>query len=218
MISPFFSKRRLVAIAAALFVVAACSSTPPDELFQQLEARLLAAETVNIVFHVTAEGAVTADLRGNLTMSRGGEIALSADGEFAGEPVALRLTAEGERYTYGNATQRTLAVRPAALEDALAIGFMRMGVLHNLAQLAEGAPPDHAAGGIGEWVVVDEFTAVRLPQPGLSFAITVAGEPAGTAVFNLDANGLPLERRQMVQFPTGEMYVVEQYSDVTIMP
>lgn len=151
-------------------------------------------------------------------MAPSGDTSLSADGEFAGEPVTLRLTAAGERYTYGNATQRTLAARPDGLEDALAIGFMRMGILHNLAQLAEAAPPDHAAGGVGEWVVVDDFAAVRLPEPGMAFAITVAGEPAGTAVLNLDANGLPLDRRQTVQLPRGEMRVVEQYSDVTIVP
>jgi len=215
--SPAFSTRRPVVIAAVALVVVACT-TPPDELFQQFEMRLLAAQTVNIAFHVTAEGAVTADLSGSLTMIPSGETSLSADGEFAGEPVTLRLTAEGERYTYGNTTQRTLAMRPAELEDALAIGFMRMGVLHNLARLVEAEPPDHAAGGVGAWVVVDDFAGVRLPQPGLAFAITVAGEPAGTAVLDLDANGLPLDRRQTVQLPSGEMRVVEQYSDVTIMP
>ena len=130
----------------------------------------------------------------------------------------LALVTDGDRYTYGNTTRRTLAIRPSGLSRALLIGFTRMGILHNLALLTEEAPPDHADGGVAEWVTVDEFEAVRLPQPGIAFAISVAGEPAGTASLDLDADGLPLARRQTVQFPTGEMHVTETYSSVSIEP
>jgi len=54
-------------------------------------------------------------------------------------------------------------------------------------------------------------------QP-LSFAITVAGEPAGHAVLEIGPGGLPLERRQTVLFPSGEMRVVERYFSMSISP
>jgi hypothetical protein len=210
---------RICACAAAVSAAAlalGCRPTPPDDVFAELESRLLTAGSVNIDFHVTAEGVVTADLDGNLALMPDGSVALSADGTFAGEPATLRLASQGQRYTYGNATRRTLAPRPAELQRALLIGFTRMGILHNLARLSEEQPPDHADGGVGEWVVVEDFEAVRLPEPGIAFAIVVAGEPAGTAVLNFDMNGLPLERTQTVQFPSGEMRVTETYPFMTI--
>lgn len=201
--------------AAACVLVLGCSPAPED-VFADIESRLLAAGNVNIEFRVAAEGVVTADLEGNLALMPDGSVTLTADGTFAGEPAALRLTSQGQRYTYGNSMRRTLAPRPAELQRALLVGFMRMGILHNLARLSEEQPPDHADGGVNEWVVVDDFEAVRLPEPGIAFAIVVDGEPAGTAVLNLDPTGLPFERHQTVQFPNGEMRVTETYPFMTI--
>jgi hypothetical protein len=73
-------------------------------------------------------------------------------------------------------------------------------------------------GGVRQWVEVSDFslgeggaddTASSLT---ISFAITVAGEPAGTAMLSFDEEtGLPLRREQTVKFETGAMTVVEVY-------
>jgi hypothetical protein len=52
----------------------------------------------------------------------------------------------------------------------------------------------------------------------VTFALTVDGEPSGTATLEIDRNGYPAVRRQTVEFPTGEMKVVERYTDVLIEP
>jgi hypothetical protein len=89
--------------------------------------------------------------------------------------------------------------------------------------LTAGAPPDRADGGVKELVTVDQFAqleaeAVTDGAASISFALTVAGVPSGTAELDITADGLLAERRQKVQFPEGEMRVVETYSSVLIDP
>ncbi|HED64544.1 MAG TPA: hypothetical protein ENJ09_03210 [Planctomycetes bacterium] len=52
----------------------------------------------------------------------------------------------------------------------------------------------------------------------LTFDLSVAGRPAGTATLKLGLLGDPLRRRQTVHFPSGDMRVVEEYSAVSIRP
>jgi len=203
-------------LTAACIGIGACApAVPPADSFAALEARLLAADTVRIAFEATADGSVTAALSGELAIDRDAVVTLTATGEFGGEPATLRLRADGERYTYGNAAELTMNRRPDGLVEALVIGFTRMGILHNLALLTSAAPPDHADGGVRDWVSVGAF---RRDADAIGFDLTVAGEPAGTATLVLDANGLPVERRQAVPFPEGEMRVVETYRSVTVLP
>ena len=103
------------------------------------------------------------------------------------------------------------------------IGLTRQGLLHNLAMLTAGRPPDHADGGVAEWVEVVE------PQLGppevfgegqarpLEFAITVSDQPVGHATLWLDDRGLPIERRQVVNFPEGQMRVTERYTEFVVV-
>lgn len=189
--------------------------TPPEEppaRYASVEQRLLDAESVSLAFHVTSEGAFAADLEGTLHTSAD-RTELIATGTFGGGPVDVGLQADGTGYRFGSATAPTNAPRPAALEEALLVGLMRMGVLHNLAMLTAGQGADHAEGGVREWVVVDGF-ADAATGDGVRFDITVAGIPSGSATLLLDERGLPRERTQVVQFPSGEMRVVERYTRV----
>ena len=95
---------------------------------------------------------------------------------------------------------------------------MRMGTLHNLAMLAGGAPPDHATGGVTEWVqavdaefVVDEHAGTR----AVDLRLVVAGQPSGEVTMDFGAAGrFPIRRRQTVRFPEGPMHVTESYEVV----
>jgi len=209
-------ERAALILAAACIGLGACApAVPPGESFAALEARLAAADTVRIAFEATAEGSVTAALSGALAIDRDAVVTLAAMGTFDGEPATLRLRADTERYTYGNAAELTMNRRPDGLVEALVIGFTRMGILHNLAMLTRGAPPDHVDGGARDWVSVAAF---RRDADAIGFDLTVAGEPAGSATLVLDDDGLPVERRQTVPFPEGEMRVVETYRSVTVIP
>lgn len=186
--------------------------------FTALEDRLLNADTVRFDFQVSAEGVFEADLRGVLDIGQAHRVRLTASGHFNGQPVDLLLRSEGEEVEFGNKTNRTVAARPTHLKEALLIGLTRMGILHNLARLTGASAPDHADGGVREWVTVGSFSAGATDADVLSFELTVAGQPAGSASLEIDSRGWPLLRRQTVQFPSGEMRVVERYSAVTIEP
>lgn len=177
-----------------------------------------------IRFDIEAEGAVQARFVGELR-SVGDTMSLRANGSFDGKPVELSLTADGQRLKGKGGTGQLDVQQPAALEEAVVIGLLRMGILHNLAVLMGARPPDHADGGVGEWVVAEDVVAgasvgptepteaARRESPSaMSFGIVVAGRRAGDATLWWDpASKLPLERHQVVRFPGGEMRVRETY-------
>lgn len=196
----------------------ASSSVGPADVFSALEDRLLNAVIVRFDFHVNAQGAFEADLRGALNIGPEKQVQLTASGHFGGQPVDLLLRSEGEEFEFGNQTNRPIAARPAYLEEALLIGLTRMGILHNLARLTSASAPDHADGGVREWVTVGSFAAGSGNSDTLSFDLTVAGQPAGSASLEIDSQGRPIVRQQTVQFPSGDMRVVERYSAFTIDP
>jgi hypothetical protein len=93
-----------------------------------------------------------------------------------------------------------------------------MGILHNLARLTAGAPPDHAEGGLRAWAVVDSFMEAPANRSANLLYIGVDGQRAATALLLSDRHANPMERRQTVHFPGGQMQVTERYSSVEIGP
>lgn len=162
-------------------------------------------------FSVTATGAVAVDLEGELEL--GPCCGLIAEGDFAGQPYALALRATGDHLQAHSGDDLLFeGPVPGELSHALRIGLTRMGVLHNVAMLVGGAPPDHADGGVEDWVRTSEHKHVeRDGQPGIAFDLTVAGQPSGHATLWLDDRGWPASREQSVDFPEGTMKVVEVY-------
>lgn len=179
-----------------------------------LEARLLAATALDLRFKVHADGAFTASLEGTLRLE-GSQVELEAGGTFGDAAAALSLVADGTVMQGGNSGRQFRQTQPGALLDALLIGWTRMGVLHNLARLTGALAPDHASGGVREWVEARNIRAALPAQPGrtgIQFEVHVDGTHAGDATFWLDAvTGLPVERLQVVRFPGGEMRVREEY-------
>lgn len=218
---------------STLLTLLACGTEPPPEdapetmgpgaVFSALEERLVRARRVQIQFHVVAQGAVEADLEGRLTVNRNGATLLEAEGGFAGDSVGLFLATDGETFEFGARPDLERGPTPAHLNEALFIGFTRMGILHNLARLVGDAPPDGAEGGVRDWVIVDSISAgVAGENTGesgaLTFSMIVGGTPVGTASLTIGEDGLPKVRRQTVRFPNGEMHVVETYFAVVIDP
>lgn len=185
--------------------------------FSAVEGRLLSARQVTLDFEVTAEGAAEIQVAGRLEWADGA-LRVEAEGAFGGRPVELVLETldPAARYRYGVRGSAVEADTPPELWPAVVVGLTRMGILHNLARLTGGAAPDHADGGVEEFVQVDDVA--RDEEGHLAFDILVGGQESGSATLRLDESGLPAVRRQNVAFPTGEMRVVERYTRVTVTP
>lgn len=193
--------------------------SPADagQVFANLEARLLAAQQVRVEMKISAEGAVEAAYQGTLVID-GKQLHLDQTGHFMEQPSHLKVTAEKEAFQYGHAGKLQAATRPKYLEEALWIGLTRMGLLHNLAMLHSGSGPDHADGGVKDWVrahnfqFLEEKTVEDRRMMRIQFDLEVSKIPVGQATVWLDAKtGLPYLREQVVQFPEGEMVVREQF-------
>ena len=193
----------------------------PVDVYLALENRLLDVIVMRMDFHVTAEGAFQADIRGSLEIETGGRASLTGTGTFGPDSVDLFLRTEEAGLVFGNGASRKTRPNPSYLNESITIGLTRMGILHNLARLTGSEAPDHADGGALDWVVVGNLrtdtTQIGETYP-ITFDLTVDGEPSGTATLEIDREGYPVVRRQTVAFPDGEMRVVERYENVSIDP
>jgi hypothetical protein len=228
-VETFTTRARIVAPFLAfpitLLVIASCASPQPrpgtepqsaDSALTQLEERLLNAPTIRLRYRVHAAGAFAADITGDLLLRQADIVELTASGTFGGSPVQLHLNASEGRMKGGSAQQSFDEPAPEHLRDALVIGLTRMGIMHNLARLVSGRPPDRADGTVREWVVPRDVTWLGVPDGNVSpggfrFAIEVAGTRTAEADLRLNAEGWPQRRTQTVRFPGGEMQVTEEY-------
>jgi len=209
----------------------------PEAAFTALQERLLAARSIELAVEVESSQPYPSLLTGTLTLRSGNQLELAVDGKFTDQSVNLRLKSAGGRLVGGPHGQgdKTIDQRtPPALGEAVVIGLMGMGLLHNLALLSSGMPPDHAAGGAASWVVTSEHTwdtgrdatidgrATR----ALGFQISVEGQNVGDATLWLDAaTGLPVKREVRVHFSgesdgsaSGTMRVSETYLKFEVSP
>jgi SAM-dependent methyltransferase len=149
------------------------------ESLAQAEEQFLRAEGQRVEFEVSADGAFTAALHGQVSLGDGNALLLEASGVFGGDSVSVWLDASEELMSWGNRENRSERMRPPGLRDAVVVGFVRMGVLHNLARLVTGAPPDRMDGDVRSWVEAEDPEWVsrdpEVGEAGLSFGIQVEG-------------------------------------------
>lgn len=212
----------LLALIVSLPVAAAPTAA---QTFAALEAQLLDARIVRVNSIISASGALTVNLNGRSEISAGGHAALVHTGTFAGRGMTLELRSDGRQLTLARDDETVQVASGRESNRALLIGLTRMGLLHNLAQLSSLKGPDHAEGGVSEWVTVRNVRYLSAkksqalgPSPvALAFDIRVAGKPAASAVLWLDEDTrLPLKREQRVHFTGGSMTVTEIYSGFVI--
>lgn len=209
------------ALGLLLMGCAARPPWPPDaaDALAAVEARMLAAPTARVDYRITSEGAFTADLTGTLGLGMRGRTLLVANGTFGGAEQRLLLVAEDG--TMRGTRADSLAFegpQPAALREALLLGLTRMGLLHNLARLTAGQPPDRAEEGIEGWIEPHSAAWGTVDQidgrdaKALRFTLRVSGTDAADVTLWLDTEtGWPLGRDQTVAFPGGTMSVAERY-------
>jgi hypothetical protein len=195
--------------------IATAEPEPPrdaGEAFADLETRLLSAQTLRVTFEITAEGANTANLRGVLELSADGRARIDARGSFAGESGEIQFTSDSRTMKGRRGAKRFELPTGKALQESIVLGMTRMGLLHNLAVLWGGRPPEHADGGVREWVMAIDLTDASTDSAkALGFRVAVQGTPMGETTLELDSAGWPTQRTQTVHFPNGDMKVVERY-------
>jgi hypothetical protein len=209
----------------------------PQAAFVALEQRLLAATSIDIAVEVESGAPYVSLLTGTLALGSANQLTLSIDGQFKGEPVHLRLRSNAGRLVggpHGDGDATVDLPTPAKLTEAVIVGMLGMGLLHNLALISFGMPPDHAAGGAAQWVVTSahtwdtgrDATIGGAAGRALSFEISVEGHAVGDATLWLDAaTGLPLKREVNVHFSgegeggaSGTMHVSETYLKFEVKP
>ncbi len=195
--------------------IAAAFSAADEGPVAELEAKLLNAPQVILAFEVTASGAVAADLKGSLMLKGNQEASLLVAGSFAGQAIDLMLLNSDTELQLGPVDSPVSVETPDSLRESIIIGLTRMGVLHNIARLISGSPPDHSEGGVQEWVTTE--SAIKSTDGrSLSFNIVVDGQPSGAATLRLDPFGMVVKREQTVEFPEGVMIVTENYSNIQV--
>ena len=215
---------RLQPCLAAIFLVLpiglqlGCATTKTDPAAEaalaEIEQRLLDASVLRIDYVVEATGAVDALLHGDLVVQKPALAAIAAHGLFAGSDADLRLVSDGARVVGGNGANRFAQPLPEALREGMLIGLVRMGVLHNLAVLSSGAPPEAVDGSVRDWVEAHGFAwfDTNAKTRGISFSIDVNDQPAGEVRLWIDnVSALPVRREQLVRFDNGDMKVIETY-------
>jgi hypothetical protein len=213
-----------LATAAALgCLLSACASADaarpatvePDPgwvLFTELETRLERARTVELHATISSSGAVDADVNADLFLGEGQRARLYVRGTFSGEHVDALYVTDG---TQARINRRPPVPAPPDVRLAFVRGLCAMGLLHNAARLVDGHGPDHAEGGVAQFVRGDR---PRMADEGLAVAIDVMvhDEQVGEAVLLLDEEGRPRDRTQLVHFGDGDMRVREIYSGVKL--
>jgi hypothetical protein len=213
-----------VLVLCGLFlVVPGALAASGEATFAELEKRLQGAVNVRIGAVITATGAINARIAGETQLISGKELRFGFRGKFMDEQWTAELFSSDTDTRWRTEDKFFTSERGPELEQSILLGFTRMGLLHNIAVIGSGDPPEHADGGVADWVqavnfseVVDEDLKGRATRR-FEFGIVVGGQESGTAILWLDAEtGMPARREQTVQFPDGEMKVVEIYRDIVI--
>ncbi len=233
--------RATMALVRPLLVVvalAACSpsapppATPartvqaaPSSPLDALEQRLSSARTFRLRARLASGGRIESHFDGALVAGPGRRMRLTMQGAVGGKDVDALFLSDGAKMG-GGARGQPFDDMPAApaLREGIAVAFVRMGLLHDVARLSSGLPPDYLDGKSREHLRVVGLTQ----QPGqevrgaptleLSWSLTVDGkEHAGDETLWLDQRtGLPLKRRVVVHFPEGDMEDGEEYDEVSV--
>ena len=147
----------LMILMAAAMHVQCTNSESAAQQFKDVEALLARAGRFDLNAHVVSHGAVESDLTAKFGVANAGDVAIHLHGTMNGKVQNLMLRSDGvvTIITHDGQNQRLQPGR--AMRQAVQIGFLRMGILHNLILLTQLQEPEHQKGGITPWVQVDRI-------------------------------------------------------------
>lgn len=186
------------------------------------EEILTKADKLAGTFELTSQGENAGTFKGSLSLLDENRLKLTAEGTLKGEYAYVEL--DSRDGTINRASTRgpsafTHRDLPApALRQALALGLLRMGLMHAVVTLANDQSVDRREGGVDAWVKAGE------PSPGgtdtvdgvactrVDFNVLVEGTNRGTASLCIaDATGLPVARTSTLHFSTGDLTLTEKF-------
>ncbi len=135
----------------------------------------------------------------------GDEIDLDVRGDTFGGDILLNL----QSYDRGLILKSRRVSTPTHLEEAMIVGFVRMGLFHNIVQSSGGYGPDLAEGGIGDCIKVP--VVVRSGNE-LIFELIPADRQASRTKLLMDSRDLTIKRDQTIYFGAEEIQVIERYT------
>jgi hypothetical protein len=102
------------------------------------------------------------------------------------------------------------------VRDAIVVGLVRMGLMHNAALLVGGGAPDHAAGGVRDFVKAERPHTGEEKATDISYDVVVRHDVMGTAVLSLSPEALPQKRTASIHFEEGDMDVEETVTRIDL--
>jgi hypothetical protein len=191
---------------------------PQASTLEALEQRLAHAGTFQIRARLATSGRIESHFDGTVAAGAGRRMRFAFQGAFGGKDVDALFVCDGTRMRGGPRGQAFDMDAAPGLREGEAVGFVRMGMTHNVVRLATGRTPDYIDGSAREHLEVvgaarSEGEPVRgIPTERWTWGLLVDHKPAADETLWLDARtGLPVRRRVVVHFPEGDMEVGEEY-------
>jgi len=225
-------------VCLALATFAGCGSTPgpappgavvpappaaPASALEALEQRLAAAQTVRIHARLATSGRIQGHFEGTLVAGADRRMRFAFQGAFGGKDADALFACDGARMRGGPREHPFDLDAAPGLRDGVMVGFVRMGLTHDVTRLATGRAPDYIDGSARSHLeMVGAAHAPGEPVRGAAteqwtWALFVDHEKAGDVTLWLDArSGLPVKRRMVVHFPEGDMDVGEEYDELVV--
>ncbi len=187
-------------------------------LYHATLQRLLDASELQLAYDATADGTLVASKRGTLSLREGNRLALTIEDASGAATPASTLLSDGARYEVKVGTLAKDGVVPARLNEGLVHGLMTRGLMHNLYMLESNRSVD-LTDGTSDGLSVRNVEALPdgevrgEPVRRIAFKAFSGEQPIADVTLDISvATGLPVQRKQTVHFPEGDMHVVENYT------
>jgi hypothetical protein len=226
-----------VRLLLAVVALTACSPSPPapatpgtvlpptpsSSPLDALEQRLTSARTFRLHARLASGGRIESHFDGTLVAGPERRMRLTMQGALGNKDVDATFLCDGSKMGGGARGQPFAMDAAPGVREGIAVALVRLGLLHDVARLSSGLPPDFLDGRAREHLEVTGLT--QRPGPDLrgaptlelSYAVSVDGHRAAEETLLLDQRtGLPLKRRVIVHFPEGDMDVGEEYDAMSV--
>jgi hypothetical protein len=213
--------------------LASCSPSPPASAtplpplpsspLDALEQRLTSARAFRLHARLASGGRIESHFDGSLVAGPELRMRLTMQGALGNKDVDATFLCDGKRMGGGARGQPFAMDAAPGVREGIAVALVRLGLLHDVARLSSGRPPDFLDGKAREHLKVIGLTQRAgpdlrgVPTLELSYAVSVDGNRAADETLLLDQRtGLPLKRRVIVHFPEGDMEVGEEYEEMSV--
>ena len=185
---------------------------PGQSFLDELETRMLRAKSVHVQASAQSTGAVNSELAIELFLGEGQRARLEVKGTFEGRPASTWFICDGDQMKVRGKPSEKAAPE---VRDAVVVGMVRMGLLHNAALLIGGRGPDHASGGVRDFVRAERAKS-GTPATDITYDVVIRHDVMGQATLSLSPEAKPVKRTAEIHFEEGDMTVLEKYDTVEL--